>query len=139
MELRTERPADFPAAAIVYVNGNVDGSNYQELIAQGQSLYADGVRQLVLELSQCAYMSSSGLVALNSIAKLLHGEQLPNMENGWAVLKTMDDGRAATGKAQLVLINPTARVERVLDLAGLKTMLPIYPDTASAVAALSSN
>lgn len=137
MELRTERPADFPAAAIVYVNGNVDGSNYQELIAQGQSLYADGVRQLVLELSQCAYMSSSGLVALNALAKLLHGESMPNMENGWAVLKTMDDARGASGKPQIVLVNPTTRVERVLDLAGLKTMLPIYTDTASALAALA--
>lgn len=137
MELRTERPADFPAAAIVYVNGNVDGSNYQELIAQGQSLYADGVRQLVLELSQCAYMSSSGLVALNALAKLLHGESMPNMENGWAVLKTMDDARGASGKPQIVLVNPTTRVERVLDLAGLKTMLPIYADTTSALAALA--
>lgn len=139
MELKWERPEQAPSIAILQVAGNVDGSNYQELIKQGQELYDMGVRQIALELSQCAYMSSSGLVALNSIAKLLRGEQMPNMENGWAVLKTMDDGRAATGKAQLVLINPTARVERVLDLAGLKTMLPIYPDTASAVAALSSN
>lgn len=137
MELRTERPANFPAAAIVYVNGNVDGSNYQELIAQGQSLYTAGVRQLVLELSECAYMSSSGLVALNALAKLLHGESMPNMENGWAVLKTMDDARGASGKPQIVLVNPTTRVERVLDLAGLKTMLPIYADTASALAALA--
>ncbi len=137
MELRIERPADFPAAAVLYVNGSVDGSNYQELIQQGQTLYAAGVRQLVLELSQCAYMSSSGLVALNALAKLLRGENLPNMENGWAVLKTMDDARGMTGKPQLALVKPTARVERVLDLAGLKTMLPFYPDTASALAALA--
>lgn len=136
MELRIERPADFPSAAVVYVNGNLDGSNYQEVITQGETLYSAGVRQMVLELSQCAYMSSSGLVALNALAKLLHGESLPNMENGWAVLKTMDDARAATGKPQIVLVNPQARVDRVLDLAGLKGMLPIYPDTASALAAL---
>lgn len=137
MELQTERPADFPAAAIVYVNGNLDGSNYQDLINQGQELYTSGVRQVVLELSQCGYMSSSGLVALNAISKLLHGENMPNLDNGWAVLKTMEDGRAASGKPQIVLVNPTPRVDRVLDLAGLKTMLPIYPDTASALAALA--
>lgn len=136
MELRIDRPVDFPSAAVVYVNGNLDGSNYQEVITQGETLYASGVRQMVLELSQCAYMSSSGLVALNALAKLLHGDSLPNMENGWAVLKTMDDARGATGKPQIVLVNPQARVDRVLDLAGLKGMLPIYPDTASALAAL---
>lgn len=137
MELKTERPADKPAVAVMYVAGNVDGSNYQELIKQGQMLYADGVRRLVLELSQCAYMSSSGLVALSALAKLLHGDTLPNMENGWAVLKAMDDARSGSTKQQIALVNPTARVDRVLDLAGLKTMLPIYPDVPSALTALA--
>jgi len=137
MELRTERPAALPAAAILYIKGNVDGSNYQELIQQGRALYADGARQMVLELSECAYMSSSGLVALNALSKLLRGENLPNLEDGWAVLKTMDDARGMTGKPQIVLVNPTTRVERVLELAGLKTMLPLYPDMASALAALA--
>jgi anti-anti-sigma regulatory factor len=137
MELKTERPANKPAVAVVYVAGNVDGSNYQELIKQGQVLYADGVRQIVLELSQCAYMSSSGLVALSALAKLLHGDSLPNMENGWAVLKAMDDARSGYSKHQIALVNPTTRVDRVLDLAGLKTMLPIYPDVPSALTAIA--
>ncbi len=137
MELRIEHPANFPSAAIMYVNGNVDGSNYQELVKQGQTLYAAGVRHIALELSQCDYMSSSGLVALNIITKLLRAESLPDIENGWATLKMLDDARAARGKAQLALVNPTLRVQRVLDLAGLTTLLPIYPDTVSALAALA--
>jgi anti-anti-sigma regulatory factor len=137
MELILERPTGSPAIAIIRVQGNVDGSNYQQLITRGSGLYADGVRQIILDLSACAYMSSSGLVALNALAKLLRGENIPDMENGWAVLKTMDDARGASGQPQIVLVNPTTRVDRVLDLAGLKSMLPIYPDTASALAALA--
>lgn len=135
MQLRVEHPAGMTSAAIVFVQGSVDGSNYQQLIEQGEALYAQGVRKLVLELSECAYMSSSGLVALNALAKLLRGENLPNTENGWAVLKTLDDARAPSGVPQLLLVNPGTRVDHVLDLAGLKDMLPIYPDTASALAA----
>ncbi|MBI4671149.1 MAG: STAS domain-containing protein [Chloroflexi bacterium] len=137
MDLKWERPAAFPALAILQVQGSVDGSNYQQLIQRGEALYAEGVRRLVLDLSGCAYMSSSGLVALNALSKLLRGESAPNMENGWAVLKTLDDARSALGQSQIVLVNPTTRVQRVLDLAGLKSMLPIYPDTASALAAFT--
>jgi serine/threonine-protein kinase RsbW len=137
MELASERPT--PETAVVHVQGSVDGSNFRKLIACAQELYADGARNIILDLGACEYMSSSGLVSLNAIAKLLRGETPPDMENasGWAVLKTLDDARAPTGKSQLVLVNPTTRVDRVLDLAGLKNMIPIYPDTASALAGLA--
>ena len=137
MELHEERPVNFPTAAVLHISGSVDGSNFQQLINKAQDEYAKGVRQLVLEISNVEYMSSSGLVALNAITKLLHGERPPDTENGWAVLKTLDDARAPIGKAQLALVNPTKRVDRVLDLAGLKLLLPIYPDTESALAALA--
>lgn len=136
MELTTDRPGADTTAAVVHVRGSVDGSNFKVLTAKAQALYDEGVRRLVLEISGVDYMSSSGLVALNAISKLLKGEQTPDTENGWAVLKTLDDARGAKGKSRLALVQPTPRVERVLDLAGLKTLLPIYPDTASALAAL---
>jgi anti-anti-sigma regulatory factor len=135
MELSVERPAN--DAAVIYVKGSVDGSNYRQLISQAEGLHAEGVQRIVLEVSACEYMSSSGLVALNTITKLLRGEETPETENGWAVLKTLDDARGAQGKPQLALVNPTARVDRVLDLAGLKNLVPTYPDTTSALAALA--
>lgn len=134
MELQVERPA--PDAAVIHIHGSVDGSNFKELISQAQALHDDGVKRIVLEASGCEYMSSSGLVALNAISKLLRGERAPDTENGWAVLKTLDDARTPNTKSQLALVNPTPRVDRVLDLAGLKSMVPTYPDTASALAAL---
>jgi anti-anti-sigma regulatory factor len=137
MELTTERPADYPDAAVIVIRGSVDGSNFKSLIAEGEALYGQGARKLVLDVTACEYMSSSGLVALNALTKLLRGEQLPDHENGWGVLKTLDDARAMQGAARVALVNPTKRVDRVLDLAGLKVLLPIYPDTASALAGLA--
>lgn len=135
MELSVERPT--PDAAVVHISGSVDGSNFKQLIAQAETLHAEGVNRIVLEVSGCEYMSSSGLVALNAITKLLRGEKTPETEDGWAVLKTLDDARGAQGKAQLALVNPTSRVDRVLDLAGLKNLVPIYADTTAALAALA--
>jgi anti-sigma regulatory factor (Ser/Thr protein kinase)/anti-anti-sigma regulatory factor len=134
MELSVERPAN--TTAIVHVKGSVDGSNFKQLIEQAETLHKDGVAKIALEVGGCEYMSSSGLVALNAITKILRGESTPDTENGWAVLKTLDDARAPAGQSRLVLVNPTPRVDRVLDLAGLKNFIPIYPDTASALAAL---
>ena len=135
MELSVERPA--PQAAVIHVQGSVDGSNFKQLTAQAETLHEQGVTQIVLEISGCEYMSSSGLVALNAITKLLRGERTPDTENGWAVLKTLDDARAPGGKSQLALVSPTPRVDRVLDLAGLKNFIPVYPDVPSALAALA--
>lgn len=135
MELSVERPA--LDAAVVHISGSVDGSNYKQLISQAETLHAEGVNRIVLEVSGCEYMSSSGLVALNAITKLLRGERMPDTEDGWAVLKTLDDARVGQSKAQLALVNPTPRVDRVLDLAGLKNLVPIYPDTKAALAAMA--
>lgn len=135
MELSVERQAN--TTAVIHIQGSVDGSNYKQLISEAERLHADGVRRIVLEISGCEYMSSSGLVALNAITKLLRGERTPDTENGWAVLKTLDDVRAPQSHVQLALASPTPRVDRVLDLAGLKNLIPSYPDTASALAALA--
>jgi anti-sigma regulatory factor (Ser/Thr protein kinase)/anti-anti-sigma regulatory factor len=135
MELSVEHPTDH--TAVVHVQGSVDGSNFKQLISQADALHGQGVQHIILEVSGCEYMSSSGLVALNAIAKLLRGEAPPDTENGWAVLKTLDDARSPLSQTQLVLVNPTARVDRVLDLAGLKNLIPIYPDIASALAAVA--
>lgn len=135
MELVVERPAD--NTAVIHVTGSVDGSNFKQLIEQVETLQPGGVTRVVLEVSGCEYMSSSGLVALNAITKLLRGERVPDTANGWAVLKTLDDARAPSGKPVMVLVNPTPRVDRVLDLAGLKNFIPTYPDVPSALAALA--
>lgn len=137
MELSVERPAA-RNAAVIHIQGSVDGSNFRQLIAQAEALHTDGVNCIALEVSKCEYMSSSGLVALNAISKLLRGEIKPETENGWAVLKTLDDARGKQPKPVLVLVNPTTRVDRVLDLAGLKNFVPVYPDIESALAALAN-
>ena len=49
---------------ILTPHGDLDASSYQDLINQAQELYKSGTRDLILDLSDTPYMSSSGLVAL---------------------------------------------------------------------------
>jgi serine/threonine-protein kinase RsbW len=135
MNLRAEPVEDRGDVAVIHVQGSVDGSNFGELIQQAQSLYAAGKRRLVVDLAECDYMSSAGLVALHSIVKLLSGERLPDTEQGWAVLRALDGAREGTQR-NLAIVNPSPRVERVLTMAGMQAFIPIYRDLSSAIAAL---
>lgn len=136
MELSVEQVDNKPTVAVLHVKGNVDGSNYDRVVGQAQALYNDGVRQIVVDLSQCDYMSSAGLVALNSMVKLLKGERFPHTDAGWAVLHTLDSARESGPQHLLALVSPTPRVSRVLDMAGMLNFLPSYPDVPRALAAL---
>ena len=53
MELSVERSAD--NAAVIHIKGSVDGSNFKLLIAQAETLHAEGVQRIVLEVSGCEY------------------------------------------------------------------------------------
>jgi anti-anti-sigma regulatory factor len=124
-----------PEAAVLALDGELDASNFRELIATGTGLYADGVRRLVLELSDLAYMSSSGIVALHSLALIFRGQQPPDPEAGWAAIHAVSaDTAEGTRADQVRLVAPTAAVESVLERTGLGRILPVFGDRDAALA-----
>ncbi len=66
MKTSIDRVSD--SVAVLGLDGELDASNYRELMTTGEELYAAGVRTLVLDMSDLEYMSSSGIVALHSLA-----------------------------------------------------------------------
>lgn len=119
---------------ILTPSGDLDASNFQDLIAEAQSACAAGTRDLLLDLSQVSYMSSSGLVALQSIAALLRGDAMPNSEDGWAAIRAIHRDRDTGLQPHFKLLNPQPRVEHVLDTVGFKEFLEIYSDLDAAIA-----
>ena len=70
---------------VIKLDGQLDGQNFQELITKVQELHSAGGRDFLLDLSDLTYISSAGLVALHSVALLTRGEEVPDVEGGWAV------------------------------------------------------
>ncbi len=136
METRVERGAGPPDVAVLALEGELDASNFEDVIAAGRSLYADGTRRLVLDLSGLRYMGSSGLVALHSLAVLMRGEEPPDPEYGWSAFHSVGrDAAAESGPQQAVKIaGVQPSVERVLDRTGLKRYFEVHPDRAAALA-----
>ena len=131
LETTIERVEGAIPITVVSLDGELDASNFEALIDAVRGLYDAGARQLLLDLSNLQFMASSGLVALHSIVRIMHGEPPPDPEAGWSALHT------AVGQTQteVQLCAPKPAVERVLARTGLDRMFIVHPDRASALAA----
>jgi anti-anti-sigma factor len=119
---------------ILAPDGDVDGSNYRLLITKAQELHTAGTQYMLLDLQHVNYMSSAGLVALHSISKSLAGEAQPDPDAGWDAYHAVQRDRPTGAHAQLKLLNPQPRVEKLLEMAGLNTIFAVYQDRAEALA-----
>ena len=118
---------------IIHIQGKLDGSNYKDLIAKAQELYQGGARDMLIDLSEVEFMSSAGMVALHSIAKLLKGQKLGD-EEGWSLLHSVDRERGSGVNKQIKLLNPQPRISQALELAGFDKLFEIHKDLKQAVA-----
>lgn len=135
MDLSIEHHSAQVGVTVLKIRGDVDGSNYKELIAKGKELYAQGMRHMIVDLSECQYMSSSGLIALHTILSILRGESDENM-GPWDSVRAIEQDQQRGAQTFLMLLNPAPRVVRVLELTGVKKFLPIYATLESALAAM---
>ncbi len=133
MNFETTLIMDPALVTILKTHGDIDGSNYREFISVVQKLYKEGTRNLLLDLGDTAFISSSGLVALHSITLLLNGGQPLNVEEGWDALHSMGQGLSAL-QPHLKLLNVGPRVDRSLDISGFKPYFEIFTDRDAALA-----
>ena len=118
---------------LIKLDGQLDGQNFQELISKAQELYSTGARDFLLDLSDLTYISSAGLVALHSVALMARGEQLPDMEGGWAAYRSMGRSSEAGVQKHVKLLNPRSEIMGVLDMVGFSSVFQIYTDRDEAV------
>jgi anti-anti-sigma factor len=119
---------------ILHPHGELDASNYQDLIAEAQKVYDAGATDILLDLGDVPYLSSSGLVALQSIAALLRGEKPPDASQGWGAIHAVHRDREAGLQPHFKLLNPQPRVDRVLETVGFRRFLEMHTDLEAAIA-----
>ena len=93
----------------VSVSGDLDLDSASELRATLDGLYEQELRTLILGLTDCTFIDSTGLQAvLQSTRGLDHGD------------------------TELLLAGPRGSVRRVLDVTGVSKMVLIYPTVEQA-------
>ena len=118
---------------ILKLAGELDGQTYQALISKAQELYKADAKNLLLDLSDVTYVSSAGLVALHFISLLSRGESLPDTEQGWAALKSVDRTREGGVQKNVKLLNPRPEVLNTLEMVGFTTFFEIFTDQQKAI------
>jgi anti-anti-sigma factor len=118
---------------VIKLDGQLDGQNFQELIAKAQELHSAGARDFLLDLSDLTYISSAGLVALHSVALLARGEEVPDMEGGWSAYRSMGRTSEAGVQKHVKLLNPRSEIMGVLDMVGFSSVFEIYTDREEAI------
>lgn len=119
---------------IIQPKGYLDASNYKELITKAQQVYDKGGRDILLDLSQVPYMSSSGLVALHAIAKLAGSGTPSDLDAGWEALHAISREGIQGRQQHVKLLSPQAAVDEVLGTVGFREFFEIYTDQAQAIA-----
>ena len=100
--------------SILSVKGNLDSNTFIQLMDRADGVLSKGHANLILDLQGVNYLSSGGLVALQTII-----------------------GRAVGAGGKAVLCSVTPRVEQVIEATGLTKVLTSFPDLAAAQASFA--
>jgi anti-anti-sigma regulatory factor len=121
------------SVTIMQLTGNLDASNYAEVIAKAQAVYDEGARNLLVDLSKVPYVSSAGLMSLHTVALIFVGHSMNSKESGRPVSRSINAQNEKTVRQHVKLLSPQPAVEQVLDVTGLKQFLDIYTDLETAI------
>lgn len=136
LETTVEQATGRVPVTIIALDGELDASNFNDLIATARDLYDAGTRHVLLDLTNLRFMASSGLVALHSILRIMHGEAPPDPEAGWGALHSLDlDAADGPSQTEVQLAGAQPAVERVLTRTGLSRLFVLHPNRAIAIAA----
>jgi anti-anti-sigma factor len=134
METTVEQIDGAVPVTILALDGELDASNFRELIDTVKGLYDEGTRQLIIDLASLRFMASSGLVALHSIVQIMHGEEPLDPEGGWGALHSIGGER----QTEVRLAGPQPAVDRVLKRTGLDRMFVVHADRYTAIDAATA-
>jgi anti-anti-sigma regulatory factor len=134
MEMTSRQIQGRVPVTILQLDGKLDGSNYLQLFEEVKMIYAQGVRNLLFDLSRLTYLSSAGITAIHRTALVFRGLSIPNDESGWASYHAIDRDRDSGLQEHVKLLSPTPEVAHILDIVGFKSMFEIHTDLDTALA-----
>ena len=71
------------------------------------------------------------------IALLLRGEAIPDLDQGWAALKSVNKSRESGVQKHVKLLNPREEVVNVLDMVGFSSFFEVFKDKQKALESFS--
>lgn len=137
MDIKISNEQGSVPVTVFQVTGQLDGNSYRDLIAAAQEAINGGAKNILLDMSGLTFISSAGLVALHVTALLSRGETMPDLEHGWAALKSVGSSRESGVQKHVKLLNLRPEVLNVLDMVGFSILFEIFTDRDKAINSFS--
>jgi anti-anti-sigma factor len=130
MEIAVSSEQGRVPVTVFRIKGDIDVASYEQLQTAARQAFEAGTRNLLLDLTEVAYISSAGFRALHHIFTLLRTDS-PD-ESDEAMSKGLRNGTFKS--PHLKLLNPSPVCLQALTTAGFDMFLEIYHDLEVAVA-----
>jgi anti-anti-sigma factor len=114
---------------VFHIHGNIDTNTYQQLQDAAKEAHQNGMRYLLLDLSDVNFVSSAGFRALHSIYSMLRESSDETVGKG-----IMDGSYKSS---HLKLLNPSPNVQLALKTAGFDMYLESFDNHQKAIASFS--
>ena len=114
--------------AVMKLKGDVNASNFMEVVDKARAIYDNPARHLIIDLSEVPSISSTGQVAIHKIALIYSGvpQDVEADENP-------DFTHSAQARKYVKLVSPQPAVDESLTKAGMKLFFKVFNDLESAI------
>jgi len=126
MEITVEQTNE--SIAVMRLTGDINASNFMQVIEKARELYNNSTRNLIIDLSGVPSISSTGVVGIHKIALLYSGVAQDVEEN-----ENPDFTHVSTARKHVRLLNPQPDVDKTLEMAGMKLFFKIFNDREEAL------
>jgi anti-anti-sigma factor len=111
--------------AVMHLQGDIDASNFVQVVDKAHEIYQNPARNLILDLSEVSSISSTGLAAIHKIALIYSGVSRE--------IAHPDQTHSSNARKHVKLLSPQPEVEKSLEAAGLKLFFKVFRDLDSAL------
>jgi anti-anti-sigma factor len=111
--------------AIMRLQGDIDASNFVQVVDKAQEIYQNPARHLIIDLSEVPNITSTGLAAIHKIALLYSGVSEEKAHP--------DLTHNSQARKFVKLLSPQPAVDKALETAGMKLFFKVFHDLESAL------
>ena len=133
MQITFSKQEGNASVTVMHLTGNLDASNYTEVIDKAQEAHQEGARNLLIDLSKVPYVSSAGLMSLHTVVLIFGGQSIQSKVTGRPAFRPINIARDGEVRKHVKLFNPQPTVEQVLDVVGLKEFFEVHTDFETAI------
>lgn len=117
---------------VMHVNGNIDAKTYENFQSKADELIKGGARHLLIDLSNCAFVSSAGLRALHHIFNELRARDTEHPLSEEEVHRGISAGTYKS--PHLKLSGLTRETRTAFELSGFDMFIETFDEQQAALA-----